>query len=395
MKRVVIAPDKFKGSLTAAQVAHHLAIGVRAEAPVALVTELPVADGGDGTLAAAFAAGFERVPVVATGPTGVQVSAAYARRDQLAVVELADVCGLARLPDGVLAPMAASSYGVGEVVAAALDDGCRQVVIGLGGSASTDGGAGMAIALGARLADRDGAPIGPGGGALAGAAVLDLSGLHPRLAGAELTLASDVDNPLLGAAGAATVYGPQKGATPAQVDELEAGLRVWADLVEQTLNDPDAPMPSWLAALNPRQDLRALPGAGAAGGVGFAAIALLGAQRRPGIDVVLDLVGFVDRLPGVDLVVTGEGSLDWQSLHGKAPVGVNAAAAVAGVPTIAVCGRLALTPDQLQEAGFAGAYSLSSYESDPQRSMEQAGPLLERVGRQLALDYLTSPTVPS
>jgi glycerate kinase len=384
MGRVVVAPDKFKGSLTAVEVASHVATGLRTVASTVDIVELPVADGGEGTLAAATAAGFTRIAVDASGPTGVRVATAYARRGDVAVVELADICGLGRLPGAAFAAMTASSRGLGEVVAAALDAGCRQIVIGLGGSASTDGGAGMVAALGARLLSRDGEPVADGGGALRDAASLDLTGLHPGLASVEIVLASDVDNPLLGPAGAAAVYGPQKGATTEQVADLEAGLAVWADLAEIALGDVHR-----LKAAH-RSSERELPGAGAAGGVGFAAVALLGAVRRPGIDVVLDLVGFADRLPGADLVVTGEGSLDPQSLRGKAPMGVAAAAAAAGVPTVAVCGRLALSEQQVRDAGLAGAYSLGSYEPDPQRSMAQAGPLLERVGRQIAIDYLTS-----
>jgi glycerate kinase len=382
MSRVVVAPDKFKGSLTAAEVASHVAEGIRASVPTVDISEVPIADGGDGTLAAALAAGFQLVPVEATGPTGLRISTGYARRSDVAVVELADISGLARLPGAEFAPMTASSRGVGEVVAAALDAGCRRIVIGLGGSAGTDGGAGLVAALGARLLTGAGVPVGEGGGALRDAAVLDLSGIHPELARAEIVLASDVDNPLLGATGAAAVYGPQKGATDEQVAELEAGLTAWADLVEKAVSD----VPTHEA----RAAYRLMPGAGAAGGVGFAAIALLGAVRRPGIEVVLELVGFADRLLGADLVVTGEGSLDPQSLHGKAPVGVAQAAAAVGVPTVAVCGRLALSAEQLRKAGLTAAYSLGSYEPDPRRSMADAGPLLERVGRQIALDYLMS-----
>jgi glycerate kinase len=385
---VVIAPDKFKGSLTAAQVAHHLAVGVRSALSTVDVVEAPVADGGDGTLAAVLACGFRRVGLVASGPTGQPVQTAFATRAGVGVIELADVSGLARLPAGTTAPLVASSRGTGEVVAAALEARCHRVVIGLGGSACTDGGAGMVRALGARVCTAGGAAIDEGGGALGEAALLDLSALHPGLAHAQIILASDVDSPLLGPAGAARLFAPQKGATAEQVEALESALRRWADLVDATLRQAPDRMPPWLADRGSRPGLRDEPGAGAAGGAGFAAMAVLGARRRPGIDVILDLVGFVEQIRGADLVVTGEGSLDPQSLRGKAPIGVAARAAQAGVRTVAVCGRLALSRGQLAQAGLSGAYSLQPYERDLQRSMRDARPLLERVGRQIAIDHL-------
>src|SRR6201996_9362923 len=256
--RIVIAPDKFKGSLPATEVAAAIAAGLRGTG-AELVT-VPVADGGDGTVDAAVAGGFDRVPVIAPGPTGQPVATSYARRGDLALVELATVCGLERLPGGQLAPMDASSYGVGEVLRAALDAGARELVLAIGGSASTDGGIGLLQGLGARVLDRGGAPLGRGGAALRTAAELDLSGLPAALTGTRITLAADVANPLTGPDGAAAVFGPQKGATAEQIVALDAGLRHWADLVTATTGT------DWSGA----------PGAGAAGGVGFAALAVLG-----------------------------------------------------------------------------------------------------------------------
>lgn len=372
MRHVLLAPDKFKGTLTAIEVAEHLAAGIAAERPDVAVRRLPVADGGDGTLAAALAAGFTEVPVVASGPTGQPCRSAYARRGDTAVVEMAAVSGLSQLPGGRLAALAASSTGTGEVMAAALDAGVRTVVLGIGGSACTDGGAGLLRALGAQLTGADGEPLPQGGGALVGAWRLDLSGLRPRLAGTEVVVACDVDNPLLGPTGAAAVYGPQKGADPAAVDRLEAGLRRWAELVRAATGaDP------------------AVPGAGAAGGVGFAALAVLGATLRPGIDLVLDLVGFQDALAGARLVVTGEGRLDEQTLHGKAPAGVAAAAGAAGVRVLAVAGRCELSPEQLTAAGFATVYPLSAESPDLSECLERPGPLLERIGRRIAREHLS------
>ena len=372
--RVVVAPDKFKGSLTAAQVAARVAAGLARAAPGVDVVQVPVADGGDGTLEAALSAGYRRVEVRAEGPTGEPVDTAYAERDRVAVVELADVSGLGRLPGGRLAARTASSYGTGQVIAAALDAGCRRVVLGIGGSACTDGGAGMVQALGGRLSDARGEEVGRGGGALGAVRSLDLAGLHPALSSAEVVVASDVDNPLLGPRGAAAVYGPQKGASPADLAELDAALARWADAVRRATG----------------LDLAGAPGAGAAGGVGFAAVAVLGATLQPGIDLILDLVGFPAALAGAGLVITGEGSLDDQTLHGKAPAGVAAAARSAGVPVVAVAGRSLLAPADLQAAGIQAAYALTDLEPDPGRCMAEAGPLLELLAARVASDRLTS-----
>ena len=369
--RVVVAPDKFKGSLTAREVADRVAAGIAAVSGEVDVVRVPVADGGDGTVDAALAAGYARVPVTAQGPTGEPVDTAFAVRDGTAVVEMADVSGLRLLAPDRLAPRTASSYGTGEVVRAAIEHGCHTVVLGIGGSASTDGGAGMLTALGARLHDTTGADLAPGGGPLADLERLDLSGLHPGVARTRVVVACDVDNPLLGPHGAAAVYGPQKGADADDVAALDAALRRWADVVEEATGRPG---------------VRERAGAGAAGGVGFAALAVLGAELRPGIELVLDLVRFADRLPGADLVVTGEGSLDEQTLHGKAPAGVAAAAGRAGVPVVAVAGRLALDPDRLRAAGIEAAYALTDIEPDVARCIADAGPLLERLATRLAHD---------
>lgn len=365
MTHVLIAPDKFKGSLTASQVAAHVAAGLRRSQPRLDVREVPVADGGDGTLDAALAAGFRRVPVRATGPTGKPIDTAYAERDGVAVVELADVSGLARLPGPEGAPLEATSAGTGEVIRAALDAGCRTIVLGLGGSACTDGGAGLLRALGVRLTDTDGRELPAGGAALRELAAVDMSGLHPAVAGAEIVVASDVNNPLLGPHGAAAVYGPQKGATPDQVALLDTALGQLVKVLAADLGVCPA--------------TAELPGAGAAGGVGYAALAVLGATVRPGIEYLLDLVGFHQHLPGAALVITGEGSLDQQTLHGKAPAGVAAAARAAGVPVVAVAGRCLLTGLELRAAGFTTAYAIADLEPDARRCIGEAGPLLERL----------------
>ena len=370
MTRVVVASDKFKGSLTSAEVAAAVGAGVRRVCPDATVVPVPVADGGDGTLAAAIGAGFTLVPIVASGPTGEQVHSGYARRDNTAVVELADVSGLVRLPEGRPAPMTATTYGTGELIAAAIDAGCTRIVLGIGGSASTDGGTGLVAAL---TSPR---PIThlettPGDWEQAIACSQTPGVVAARLEGVQVVVACDVDNPLTGARGAAAVYGPQKGATPEQVVELDGRLGAWADRVaEQT-----------------GRDLRDVPGAWAAGGVGFAALALLGAELRPGIELVLEMVGFEEQLAGADLVITGEGALDEQTLHGKAVAGV--AAASGEVPVVAVCGVNRLEPHRLQDIGVQAAYALTDLEPDVQRCIAEPKPLLERLGERIAVEHLT------
>ena len=377
--KIVVAPDKFKGSLPATQVAAAIAAGLHAGRPGAEVVTIPVADGGEGTVDAAVAAGFGRAPLMAAGPAGPAgdpVRTSYARRGEVAVVELAGVCGLARRSGGRCspraAPLTASSFGAGEVLRAALEAGARRIVLGVGGSASTDGGAGLLQALGARLLDTRGEPVRPGGAALRDVATLDLSGLHPGLRAADVILAADVDNPLTGPDGAAEVYGPQKGASPPEVDALAAGLRRWAAVVAAAVGS------DWSQA----------PGAGAAGGVGIAALAVLGATRRPGIELVLDLAGFEGALDGADLVITGEGSLDAQSLAGKTPVGVARAAARHGIGVVAVAGRSTLTEAELAAAGITAVYSLSDLEPDLERCRAEAARLLRRTGQMIARDRL-------
>ncbi|MFJ8035696.1 glycerate kinase [Streptomyces sp. NPDC096032] len=374
-RRVLIAADKFKGSLTAVQVAERVTAGLRRIVPDVEVEALPVADGGDGTVDAAVAAGFERREVRVAGPLGQEVTAAFALRGGTAVVEMAEASGLQRLPAGVFAPLTASTYGSGELLRAALDAGARTIVFGVGGSATTDGGAGMLAALGARFLDGNGEPVSPGGGGLAALARADLSGLDPRLASVELVLASDVDNPLTGPKGAPAVYGPQKGATPDDVETLDAALAHFAKVLEGEAGPRAA-------------EYAASPGAGAAGGIGYGAL-LMGARFRAGIEVMLDVLGFAPALERASLVVTGEGSLDEQTLHGKAPAGVAAAARAAGKEVVAVCGRLALPEEALLRAGIGQAYPLTSVEPDVARCIAEAGPILEQVAARIAEDHLS------
>jgi glycerate kinase len=371
--RVLIAPDKFKGSLTAAEVAASVARGLQVVRSDVEVAVRPVADGGDGTVDAAVSVGFERIRVDAVGPTGEPVDASYGLRGGVAVVELADVVGLDRLPEGKLQPFASTTYGLGVVIRDALDRGVSEVVIGLGGSASTDGGAGMMQALGVRVLDAAGGEVAHGGGALAGVVEVDDSALGELVGSTRFVVASDVDNPLLGPRGAAAVFGPQKGAGPEDVPRLDAALATWAEAVARRTGT----------------DVSGQAGTGAAGGTAFAAVALLGAELRPGIELMLDLVGFHDALPGVDLVITGEGSLDEQSLAGKAPMGVSQATRPTGAPVVAVCGRCLLSKERLAEAGISAAYPLSEIEPDVDVSMAEAGRLLVQVGERIAAEWLS------
>ena len=370
--RVVLAPDKFKGSLTAVEVAEALSAGMLDVVPGLETVMLPVADGGDGTVAVALSAGFDKIMVDAVGPTGEPVRAPYALNGDLAVVELAAVVGLSMLPGGRLDPLGSSTYGLGLVIADAIRRGATRIVLGLGGSASTDGGAGMVQALGARLLDSDGHDLPPGGGNLGDLERLDLAPLRATLGTVTLIVASDVDNPLLGPHGAAAVFGPQKGATPQQVEALERGLWHWSRAVSNAIGRDDVER----------------AGAAAAGGTGFAASALLNAEIDSGIELILDLIDFDRRIAGADLVVTGEGSLDEQSLEGKAPVGVAAAAVRAGIPVVAVAGRLQLSPPRLHEAGISAAYALADLEPDLGRSIANASSLLRRIGAQIAKEWL-------
>lgn len=366
---VLVAADKFKGSLTAVQVAERVTAGLRRVVPGARVETLPVADGGDGTVAAAVAAGFERRETRVTGPLGTPVTAAYAVRDTTAVVEMAEASGLQHLPHGGVRPAHGDDVRLrgtadGRPRRGRPDDRvrCRR---------QRHDGRRRGHALRARgaLPGRRRQARPPGGAALAELAEADLTGLDPRLADVDLILASDVDNPLTGPKGAPEVYGRQKGATEDDIAVLDAALVHYASVLGPGTAE--------------------LPGAGAAGGIGYGALVALGARFRPGIEVMLDVLGFAPALARATLVVTGEGSLDEQTLHGKAPAGVAAAARTAGVETVAVCGRLALPPEALVRAGISRAYALTDLEPDPAVCMAQAGPLLERAAEAIARDFLS------
>jgi glycerate kinase len=375
--RIVLAPDKFKGSLTAAEVAEAIATGLRAARDVA-IDVLPVADGGDGTLAVALATGYRPVEVPAADALGDPATAVIGVRDRHAIIELAATCGLQRLTGDRLRPEHCTTIGLGQAVLGALDHGCTRITIGLGGSASTDGGAGLLCGLGARLLDADGRPVAPVPAELARVSSVDLSGLDSRLSGAELEVAVDVDAPLLGPLGAATIFGPQKGADPEAVQRLEDALRHWAQLLHGVSRHADP----------------AHPGSGAAGGTAFGALAL-GARLVDGADTFLDLVGFDDHAAGATLVVTGEGRIDRQTLMGKAPAVVARRATRLGVPCVAVVGSRApdLSDRDLSDHGLREVHQLVDVAPTAADDPDLSRSALTTLGTRIAHRHL--PATPS
>ena len=369
MTTVLLAPDKFKGSLTAAQVAAALARGVARTAPAVQLLHCPIADGGDGTVDAALATGFQERTTTITGPTGARRTARWALSEQTAVIEMALAVGLDALPGGTLAPHSASTRGLGELILAARDAGARTIVVGLGGSASTDAGAGMLQALGARLEDAAGHPIGPGAAGLADLAAADLAPARDKLAGLTLIAASDVTNPLLGPEGTTAVYGPQKGIAAHEIQDVDEVLACAASL------------------LDPTGEHLTTPGAGAAGGTGFA-LFRIGAQQQSGADTVLELAGFDALLDRADLVITGEGKLDEQTLHGKGPAEVARRAHARSLPVLAVAGAITLEEPALAAAGITGSWDLLSRSRDLEDAITRGEQILEDIGEELGVQAM-------
>lgn len=343
--KIVVAPDSFKESLSAPEVAAAMARGITLAAPHARIHCVPMADGGEGTVQAVLAGTQgERRTAVAQNALGEPIDADWALLgDGTAVIEMATAGGLEQIPRAKRDPLRASSAGVGQLISAALDAGARRIVLGLGGSATNDGGAGMLQALGMAFLDSDSRPLEPGGAALARLARIDAQGLDPRLRAVQFTIASDVDNPLCGAQGASAIFGPQKGANPEQVRQLDAALSCLADVFAQTLGRDD----------------RNAPGSGAAGGLGFAARSWLGAGFRPGVEVVAEIGQLAEVVKGASLVFTGEGRMDSQTLRGKTPMGVARIAREAGVPVVAIAGSLGAGYQMLYGAGIHAAFSLA------------------------------------
>lgn len=367
--KILIATDSFKGSLTTMQAANAMKTGLLRVFPQALVECIPIADGGEGT-AQAMADGLQGKMVSAPvkGPLGDIVNAEYALLpDGSAVIEMAAASGLPLISDR-LNVLAADTYGTGQLIKCALDAGAKRIYVGLGGSATNDGGAGCLRALGARLLDHGGGEITPGGGGLSSLASIELFTLDARLAQTEIIIMSDVDSPLCGPKGASAVFGPQKGADQDQVALLDRNLAHYADLLETAC----------------KKNIRHMPGAGAAGGLGFGLLAL-GATIQPGIDVVLNAVDFNRMLDGADLVLTGEGRIDGQSAQGKAPVGVARRSATKGVPVMAIGGSIGVGVDAVYDAGIAAVFAAVCRPMPLREAIENADPLVadaaERAGR--------------
>jgi glycerate kinase len=363
--RVVVAPDSFGGTLSAPAAADAMSRGWRRGDPEAVIDRVPMSDGGPGLVEVLHAAaGGEVRQVTVTGPLGAAVRAGFLLDGRTAVVESAQACGLHLVPPAERDALATTTLGVGELVRAAVDAGARRIVVGLGGSSTTDGGAGMLAALGARLS-----PSGlAGGGSLPRVARADLAPARDLCRDVELVAATDVDNPLLGPNGAAAVFGPQKGASPEDVQALERGLSHWVDVLS-------AQVPSGTADR---------PGAGAAGGLGFALFAL-GAARQSGVEMVMEAVDLQRRAAAADLVLTGEGSLDAQSLRGKVVAGVAAAARAAGRPCLVLAGQVHIDRPDLQRAGVDSAYSLLEVAGSVQEAMGHAAAHLSALAEQVAL----------
>lgn len=345
MEKILLVPDSFKGTLSSRQVCQVMAGQLRRFFPQAQVKSIPVADGGEGSVEAFLAAaGGERRTRTVTGPFGEPVEAFYGilGDGRTAVIEMAACAGLP-LAEGRFNPERATTYGVGELLLAAKAAGCTKAILGLGGSCTNDGGAGAAAALGAKFARADGTAFVPTGGTLGEIAALDVSPVAQALQGMELTAMCDIDNPLYGEAGAAAVFAPQKGADAAMVARLDAGLRHLGQVSARCLG----------------RDFSHLPGAGAAGGLGFGMAAFCGAQLRMGIDAVLDAVGFDSLLPGTDVVFTGEGKIDSQSARGKVVSGVAARCRKAGVPVVAVVGQIGQGFEEMYQQGLTAVFSIN------------------------------------
>jgi glycerate kinase len=368
--RFVIAPDSFKGSASAREVAQAIAEGLKAALPDAVCDLVPMADGGEGTVDALVAAtGGRIVSVRVTGPLGEPVDAFFGilGDGETAVIEMAAAAGLHLVPPEKRNPMVTTTYGVGELMRAALDAGCRRLIIGIGGSATNDGGAGMAQALGVRLLDEQGNEIGFGGGALERLARLDLSDFDRRVWDAEILVACDVTNPLTGPNGASAVYGPQKGATPEMVRQLDANLRHYAAVLQRDLG----------------VEVETVAGAGAAGGLGAGLLAFCRAQLRQGVELVIHAVRLPERVQKADLVITGEGCLDFQTGFGKVPHGVAQVAKRYGKSVIALVGQLGEGAERCRQWGIDACFPILSKPMSEQEAMANAIPLLRRAAEEL------------
>lgn len=373
--RVVIAPDKFKGSLSAPEAATAMARGVRRVAPHAEIDEVPMADGGEGTvtaLVAATAGSLREIEV--TGPLGSPVIASFGLLGdgRTAVLEMASASRLSLVPPDRRDPWRTTTRGTGELLLAAVSAGARRVILGIGGSATNDGGAGLGQALGFRLLDSDGRELGPGGGELGRLARIDSSGRAASLDPVEVAVACDVTNPLCGPRGASAVYGPQKGADAAMVESLDRHLAHFADVVERDLHVA----------------IRDIPGSGAAGGLGGGLVAFAGGRLQGGVDLVIEAVDLRSRLQGADLCLTGEGALDGQSAYGKTAVGVARLAHSVGCPTLALAGSIGPGAEAVLDQGVDAFFSICPGPIPLEQALSQAAELLENATAQAVRAFL-------
>lgn len=361
--KIVIAPDSYKGSVYAPEAARAMREGVLRVVPDAETVLVPVADGGDGTLETLVetSGGTTRTATV-TGPLGEPTEAQWGAMGdgQTAVIEMARTSGLALISTDRRDPLKSTTAGLGEVIREALDEGFRRFILGIGGSATNDAGAGMAQALGVRLLDAGGHDLEAGGAALARLHRIDMTGLDPRVDDSEFMVACDVSNPLTGPEGASAIYGPQKGATPAMVKQLDAALGRFAEVALRDLST----------------DVRDVPGAGAAGGLGGGIMAFLGGQLRPGVDIVLDTLHFDSELDGADLVITGEGGMDFQTVYNKAPIGVARLAKARGIAVIAISGSLGKGYADVHDHGIDAVSAITSAPMDMDEAIARCSELV-------------------
>jgi len=367
--KIVIAPDSFKESLSALEVANAIEQGLRQVIPDCDIVKIPVADGGEGTVQSMVdATGGSIVSLEVMGPLGHRVQAHYGilgdlsnsgsnndsdsrsnhgsatvpNTGAIAVIEMASASGLHHVPRELRNPLLTTSYGTGELICDALNRGIKHIILGLGGSATNDGGAGMAQALDILLLDTQGKTLPSGGAALANLAQIDVSNAHPLLRECSFEVACDVDNPLCGERGASAIFGPQKGATPAMVKQLDTALAHYADVIAQS----------------GMSDQREHAGAGAAGGMGLGVMAFLNAKLKPGVEIVMQTVGLADKIRGADLVITGEGRIDGQTVFGKTPMGVLKQAKLQGIPTIGIAGCLGDNANAILDHGMAAIFPI-------------------------------------
>ena len=362
--RIVIAPDSFKGSLSSLEVAQAMERGVKRVLPQSTTVLLPLSDGGEGLVdSLVVASGGKLVEYEVQGPLGSPVTAQMGLLGdgETAVIEMAQASGLTLIKEEERNPLFTSTFGTGELMRHSLDLGCTKLIIGIGGSATNDGGMGMAQALGFRFLDAKGELLGSGGGELARLASIDTSQVDPRIKGVQIEVACDVDNPLTGPQGAAHIYGPQKGATPVMVEFLDAALANYDRVLQKDL----------------AQNVGLTPGAGAAGGLGAGLMALVGGKLVSGIELVLRVLGFAEKTKGAQLVLTGEGKFDAQSAYGKVPVGVARQSQKLGVPVVVVAGTVLPDAEVLHKEGITAYFSIQNKPMSLQEAMENGAQLVE------------------